>query len=56
MLKGHMEIILHAYILAIVADIVGNAERFLSRIATTVHGALHQMLRCDGKSSAVLEV
>ena len=34
-------------ILAIVADCsIGNAERFLSRMATTVLGAWHQMLMC----------
>ena len=54
MLKGHMEI---TYILAIVADcIVGNGERFVSRMATTVLGTWHQMLSCDRNSSAVLEV
>ena len=42
------------WILAIVT-VVRNAETFLSRMGTTVLGAWHQTLRCDRKSSAVLE-
>ena len=47
---------LHAYLPLILQSVVGNAERFLSRVATTVLGAWHQMLRCDRKSSVVVEV
>ena len=54
MLKGHRDHYVHTCQVAIVT-VVGNAEIFLSRMGTTVLGAWHQMLRCDRKSSAVLE-
>ena len=54
MLKGHRDHYISAY-LPLWLTVVGTPERFLSRMATIVLGAWHQMLRYGRKSSAALE-